>query len=100
MPQQPSPAKPQSKPSWAHVCGVHGGDPHTLGTPLPPHVSQAPPMHSPQLMALPQPSDATPHSKPSAAHVVGEHPPVPGAVLDAPPIPPIPPTPTTVPPKP
>jgi hypothetical protein len=43
----------------AHVLGVHGGRPHTPGTPPPPHVSGA--AHAPHATDPPQPSARMPH---------------------------------------
>src|SRR4051794_15829876 len=64
-PPQPSAMKPQF--AAPHVFFTHGGAPHRLGVPPPPHVS--PTTHETgQLMTLPQPSAIGPQSP--GAHVV------------------------------
>jgi len=50
VPLHPLLAEPQLKPRLAHVDGVHGGCPHTLETPPPPHVSPGFAHVAPQLI--------------------------------------------------
>jgi hypothetical protein len=60
----------QSKPSDAHVFGVHGPIPHWLGIVAP---QTCMPVHVPHMIVFPQPSEVVPHLAPSAAQVVGLH---------------------------
>jgi hypothetical protein len=68
MPPQPSDASPQSRPSDAHVFGVHGPAPHWLGAAAP-HTCVG--GHMPHMSVCPQPSDVVPQLAPCAAQVVG-----------------------------
>jgi hypothetical protein len=60
-----------------HVFGVHGGLPHTLALPPPPHVSLL--LHVPHWMTPPQPSPIGPQFAFSLAHVFFTHEPLPAS---------------------
>jgi hypothetical protein len=66
-PPHPSVASPQSNPWLAHVSGSHGGVPHTLAGPPPPHCWHGGQL--PQSRGPPQPSVAVPQSRPCSAQV-------------------------------
>jgi hypothetical protein len=73
-PPQPSLAKPQLAPTWAHVFGtqVGGAPPHTLGNPPPPQISGG--VQVPQLAVRPpQPSLTGPQFAPTSAQVFLAH---------------------------